>query len=72
MILRLTSLNRGASTTRYVCPQDIARVVAAGPSAQWHGIRCYLHLFNGNTIEVAETADDVLRLITAAGGEHVR
>ncbi len=71
-MIRLTSPLHGAATTQYVSPQAIDFVIAAGPSSQWHGIRCYVHLFDGGTIEVAETADDVLRLITAAGGNHAQ
>ena len=29
----------------------VARIAEAGPSSQWHGIRCYVYLFDGKTLE---------------------
>lgn len=40
----------------YIAPANIASVVEAGPSSQWHGIKAILHLFDGGVIECQESA----------------
>lgn len=43
----------------HLAPAAIARVTEAGPSSQWHGIRSFIRTFEGKTLEVQETADQV-------------
>lgn len=47
----------------------IARIVEAGPSSQWHGIRSVVHLFDGKVIEVQEECALIRRLIEEQRGE---
>lgn len=46
-------------TTTYVPPAIIERIVEAGASSQWHGIRAYIKTIHGNTIECSETAEAI-------------
>lgn len=45
--------------TTFVPPGIIERIVEAGPSSQWHGVRTYIKTIHGNTIECAETAEEL-------------
>ena len=47
-------------------PEAIARVVEAGSSGKWHGINCYIKMFDGGTIEVRNELDEVLQQIAVA------
>ena len=40
--------------THYLAPSAIAQVSQPGPSAAWHGIRAFIRLFDGRTMEVCE------------------
>ena len=54
----------------YVAPGAIAKLTEAGTSSQWHGIRCFVKLFDGTTIESGYTADyiaDSIERSTRAG-----
>lgn len=42
-----------------VNPAAIARVIEAGASSQWHGIKCFVKLFDGTSIECVETLQQV-------------
>lgn len=55
-MIKLTSPK---GTTQYVAPSAIALITEAGNSSQWHGIRAYVKLFDGKTIECSETADEI-------------
>lgn len=50
----------------FIAPAAIAEVQEAGTSSQWHGIRAYVRTFDGRTIEVRETAQDIARDIRRA------
>lgn len=55
-MIRVADIN---GQTHYLAASAIARVTEAGASSQWHGIRAYVKLFDGTTIEAQETADDI-------------
>lgn len=44
----------------YVAPSAIAQISEASASSQWHGIRCYVKLFDGTVIESGDTADRIV------------
>lgn len=44
----------------YLAPAAIAQINEAGASSQWHGIRAYVKTFDGKTLEVRETAREIL------------
>ena len=56
-MIRLHNPSRG--TVQYVSPRAIARVIEAGASSQWHGIRAYVKTFDGATLECSETAHEI-------------
>jgi len=64
-MIRVTDIN---GRTQYLAPAAIARVVEAGPSSQWHGIRCIVHLFDGKVVEAQERADEIFSAIDAMRG----
>ena len=43
----------------------IARVSDSSDSGKWHGIRAYVHLFDGEVIEAREEVAHILRQIEA-------
>ena len=49
--------------THHVNPKAIARITEARPSSQWHGIRAIVKLFDGEILEVEETAGAVMSLV---------
>lgn len=51
--------NPSSGTVQYVSPRAIARVIEAGASSQWHGIRAYVKTFDGATLECSETAHEI-------------
>ena len=60
---------RGYNGTRhYVKTTAIARLTEAGPSSQWHGIRCIVKCFDGVTIEAGDTIDAIELAIRKAQG----
>jgi len=63
----MIKLTTPTGTTRYVAPTAIACITEAGASSQWHGIKSYLKLFDGTTIECSETAEQVNAAIAAEG-----
>lgn len=65
MITLHTRTSRGC-ITHHVQPQAIARITETGPSSQWHGIRAIVKLFDGDILEVEETADSVRALVDKA------
>lgn len=65
-MIRLTS-SRGSGDwcACHVASPAIAAVIEAGPSSQWHGIRSYVKLFDGSTIEANESAAEIARQIAS-------
>lgn len=63
MIL-LTSPSRG--TVQYVAPTAVARVIEAGASSQWHGVRSIVKTFDGDTIECRETVHEIIAALSEA------
>lgn len=53
-------------TDHYVAPANIARVVVAGTSSQWHGIRSIVKMFDGATIEAQQEAQAIADQVDAA------
>ncbi|WP_422847593.1 hypothetical protein ACOYR4_18430 [Acidovorax sp. M14] len=66
-MIRLIDIN---GLTHYIAPQSIAKIIEAGTSSQWHGIRAYVRTTNGETIEARETADQIAMMV-AAGAEKL-
>lgn len=64
-MIRLTT-QQGA---HFVNLENIARISEAGVSSQWHGIRSFLKLFDGTTLECHETASDIAKQISDAAKE---
>ena len=59
------------NTVQYVAPNAIARVIEAGASSQWHGIRSIVKTFDGATIECRESAIEINEaVLRALGGQH--
>jgi NTP pyrophosphatase (non-canonical NTP hydrolase) len=56
-MIRLNTYNGSGYRTNYVSAKNIARITEASTSSQWHGIRSIVRLFDGETLEVSETAD---------------
>lgn len=53
----------------YLAPAAIASISEAGVSSQWHGIRSYVRMFDGRTIEARDTVDEITaRLAKEAEG----
>lgn len=50
----------------YLAPSAIARVTEAGVSSQWHGVRSTVRTFEGETLEVSETAEEIARQVREA------
>ena len=66
-MIRLSNPHSG--TVQYVAPSAIARVVEAGESSQWHGIRSFVKTVDGATLECSETAHEInAAIIKATGG----
>ena len=57
--------NPYSGTVQYVSPHAIARVIEAGASSQWHGVRSYVKTFDGDTLECSETAHEINAAIAA-------
>lgn len=47
----------------YLAPSAIARVTEAGVSSQWHGVRSIVRTFDGETLEVSETPEEIARQV---------
>jgi hypothetical protein len=45
--------------THFVAPSAIAQITEAAASSQWHGIRAYVKLFDGSSIEAGDSADRI-------------
>ena len=64
-MIRLTIPHTGGCRTHYVAANGIAAVIEAGASSQWHGIRSFVKLFDGSTLECSETASEIAAQIVA-------
>lgn len=64
-MIKLTDYN---GRDHYLAPAAIARVTEAGVSSQWHGIRSIVRMFDGETVEVRETPDEIARQVHALLG----
>lgn len=47
----------------FLAPAAIAEIHEAGASSQWHGIMAFVTTFDGNTLEVRQTAKEVAESI---------
>jgi len=56
-MIKLTDIN---GQSHYLTPDNIARITEAGASSQWHGIRAIIKTHDGSTLEVQETADQIV------------
>jgi hypothetical protein len=56
-MISLTCVSSTGYKTHFVSEQNIARITEAGPNSA--GIRCYVVLFNGVTLECYETAASI-------------
>lgn len=52
--------------TNVLHPDAIARISEAPTSSQWHGIRAYVKLFDGSTIETQESVYEIEGAIQVA------
>lgn len=68
-MVHLTTPTSSGYVSHWVSPKAIARITEAGASSQWHGIRSYVKLFDGQTLEVSETADQINKAIGQQKGE---
>jgi uncharacterized protein YlzI (FlbEa/FlbD family) len=55
-MIKLTGID---GQRHYVAVQNVARITEAGTSSQWHGIKSYVKLYDGTTLECRESADQV-------------
>lgn len=61
----MVRISDSSGQAHYLHKDAIAMVIEAGPSSQWHGIRSYVHTFNGKVIEAQEDAKTIAALIEA-------
>jgi len=61
----MIELNDSYGRKVFLAPSAIAEILEAGASSQWHGTRAYVRTFDGRTIEVKETAQEIARAMTA-------
>ena len=53
-MIEVTDIN---GQRHYLARKAVARVIEAGTSCQWHGIKAFVKLFDGGTLEVRESAE---------------
>ena len=51
--------------TVYVAAVHVSRIDEAGASSQWHGVRCFVRLHDGTTIECREHPDAVALMVNS-------
>lgn len=61
-MIRLTTPN----AAHFVSTENIARITEACVSSKWHGIRAFVKLFDGTTLECCESADQIAKLVADA------
>jgi len=59
----MIELTTNTGTKHYVHKDAIAQITVAGVSSQWHGIRCYVKLFDGTVIDCRDTAAEVASMM---------
>lgn len=59
-MIKLTDYN---GREHYLAPEAIARITQAGTSSAWHGIQSYVRTFDGETLEVRETPQEIARQV---------
>lgn len=59
-MIRVTDINGKA---HLVNAQGILQVQEASAASHWHGVRAYVRLFDGRTIEARETINEISLLI---------
>ena len=52
-MIEVTNIN---GQRHFLARKAVARVIEASPSSQWHGIKAFVKLFDGGTLEVRESA----------------
>lgn len=62
-MITLHSRTSSGYITHHVAASNIARITEAGKSNQWHGIRAIVKLFDGDVLEVEETASAILAMV---------
>jgi hypothetical protein len=62
-MIDLTTPTSSGYITHSVNPAAIARITEAATSSQWHGIRSYVKLFDGQTLEVSEPLEQIKKAI---------
>ena len=71
-MIRVSCPTSSGCEVHYVAPANIARVTAAGPSSQWHGILSIVRLFDGGLLECSEPAEQINAAIVSAKEELCR
>ncbi len=66
----MIKLNNSYGQKVFLAPSAVAEVLEAGASSQWHGIRAYVRTFDGRTIEVRESASDIVTMLAGKQGEN--
>lgn len=54
----------------YLAPSAIAQIHQAGTSSQWHGIRSHIKTFDGKSLSVRESADEIAAAVAASHEER--
>lgn len=62
-MITLNTRTSSGHITHHVAASNIARITEAGASSQWHGIRAIVKLFDGDVLEVEETASEVRAMV---------
>lgn len=62
-MIKLTGYN---GRVRYLAPAAIASVTEAAVSSQWHGIRAIVRTFDGQTLEVRDTPEEIAKQVREA------
>ncbi len=62
-MIELTTQSSSGSRRYLLHPDAIAMITEASVSSQWHGIRAFVKLFDGKTLEVSETIDHISKLL---------
>lgn len=52
-------------TTTYVAASAVMQVTVADTSSQWHGTKALVKLFDGEVLEVSNTADSIVKAVEA-------
>lgn len=61
--MKMIALYDADGITHLVAKTAIARITEAEVSSQWHGTKCFVHLFDGSKIGSAEDINTILNRI---------